>query len=32
VRLFTDALTFLSPEELTQVMGVALCRWIGWEI
>ena len=31
VRLFTEALPWLSGPDLDLVMGDALCRWLGWK-
>ena len=30
VTLFTEELAFLTPQDKEQIMGRALCRWIGW--
>lgn len=30
VTLFTEELSWLSPEDKALIMGQALCRWIGW--
>lgn len=30
VRLFTDELNWLSPEDKRLILGDALCEWIGW--
>jgi L-fuconolactonase len=31
VRLFTDALAFLTQDELELIMGRAICSWLGWQ-
>ena len=31
VRLFTEALPWLSGRDLDLVMGEAVCNWLGWQ-
>jgi hypothetical protein len=32
VEMFTTALPWLKGEALAKVMGLGLCRWIGWPV
>ncbi len=32
VTLFTEELSWLSPEDKEWIMGRALCEWIGWDL
>ena len=32
VTLFTEELSWLTPQDKSLIMGQALCRWIGWNL